>query len=347
MGVRFSTEVCRLRERSGTGAGECRQERRPIGFHHGHDHAHGHDHEHALGHGPSAQAQASDRTDVSRRLGWVLVVTSAFMVAELVGGLVSGSLALLADAGHMFSDVGALALSLFAIRLARRPPTARRTYGYARVEILAALVNGATLLLVAGLILMEAWDRSRAPVEIDGAVMLVVASIGLAVNLLGAFVLHGHAHANLNVRGAYLHILGDLLGSVGAIAAGVIVLTTGWTLADPIISALIAVLILVSAWKLVREAADVLMESAPSHIDPNDVVEALRTIGGLDDIHDVHVWTLTSGFIALSGHGVIDDPKQHMRILEDVRARVGAFGIEHVTFQIELRELVQLEKQDR
>lgn len=269
------------------------------------------------------------------------------MVAEVVGGLLSGSLALLADAGHMFSDAGALALSLVAIRLARRPPTARRTYGYARFEILAAWVNGATLLVVSGLILFEAWERSRAPVAIDAGVMMAVAAMGLIVNIVGASVLHAHAHDNLNVRGAYLHVLGDLLGSVGTLAAAGIVLATGWTLADPIVSVVIALLIIASAWKLVREATDVLLESAPAHIDPPEVVEALCAIDGLDDIHDVHIWTLTSGFVALSGHGVIDDPAHHMRVLDDVKERVRDFGIEHVTFQIELRPLVQLEKHDR
>lgn len=269
------------------------------------------------------------------------------MVAEIVGGLLSNSLALLADAGHMFTDVAALALSVFAMHLARRPATQRRTYGYARLEILAALLNGATLLLIAGLIVVEAWERARTPVEIDGAVMLGVATAGLMVNVIGAILLHGHAHDNLNVRGAYLHVLGDLLGSIGAITAGVVVLTTGWTLADPIISVVIAVLILFSAWNLVREATDVLMESAPAHLDMDAVLDALRGIEGLDDIHDVHVWTLTSGFVALSAHGVIDDPLEHSRVLDDVRGKMAGFGIEHVTFQLELRPVYQVTERAR
>jgi cobalt-zinc-cadmium efflux system protein len=275
-------------------------------------------------------------------LKWVLIITALFMVAEIVGGLLSGSLALLADSGHMFTDAAAIGLSLFAMRIAQRPPNTKRTFGYVRLEILAALVNGATLLAIAGLIVFEAWQRLRDPVVIDGTIMLSVAALGLAVNVAGAFLLHSHAHDNLNVRGAYLHVLGDLLGSVGAIAAGIIVLTTGWTPADPIISVVIALLILFSAWKLVREATDVLLESVPSHVDMDGVLAALASIDGLDDVHDVHVWTLTSGFVAISAHGVIDDPIKHSRVLTEVRKLMASHGIDHVTFQIEMRRLYQI-----
>ncbi len=309
---------------------------------------HGHDHS-AMGHTRSGVAAAhapgtsTRRGEVSKRLSWVLGITALFMVAEVVGGVLSNSLALLADAGHMFTDVAALGLSVFAMRLARRPATERRTYGYARFEILAALINGASLLLIAGLIIVEAWRRVRVPVAIDGGVMLTVATLGLCVNIVGAFLLHSHAHDNLNVRGAYLHVLGDLLGSIGAIAAGLAVLLFGWTLADPVISVVIALLILFSAWNLVREATDVLLESAPSHLDMGVIQAELRSIEGLSEVHDLHVWTLTSGFVALSGHGVIDDPAQHMRVLDEIREKMARFGIEHVTFQIELRPLYQME----
>jgi cobalt-zinc-cadmium efflux system protein len=282
------------------------------------------------------------RGEVSGRLKWVLGLTATFMVAELVGGLLSNSLALLADAGHMLTDVAALGLSVFAISLARRPPSRKRTYGYVRFEILAALVNGAALLGISGLILWEAWERLRQPAAIDGTIMLTVAGAGLLVNIVGATLLHSHAHDNLNVRGAYLHVIGDLLGSVGALMAGVIILTTGWTPIDPIASVAIALLILFSAWHLVREAADVLLESAPSHVDMQAILDDLGNIGGLEEVHDVHVWTLTSGFIALSAHGVIDDVTQHNRILNEVREKMRARGIEHVTFQIELRPLYNL-----
>lgn len=327
-----------------------------MGFGHIHQHEHGADgHHHAVGapghaHDGSPGAEpghGSGRADVGRRLTWVLGLTAVFTVAEIVGGLVSGSLALLADAGHMFSDVAALGLSLVAIRLAQRPPSTRRTYGYARFEILAALVNGAALLLVAGWIVAEAWGRVRNPVQIDGPVMLSVAVLGLLVNVVAARVLHAHAHDNLNVRGAYLHVLGDLLGSVGTLAAGGIVIATGWMLADPLISVVIALLIVVGAWNLVREATEVLLESVPRHIDMDEVMATLQGISGLDDVHDVHVWTLTSGFVALSGHGVIDDPQEHMRILEEVRTEMESLGIPHVTFQIELRPLVQVRTNSR
>ncbi len=314
-----------------------------LGHHHdGHD---GHAHHGRADHVPGrhgALSHSPPRGEVTRRLKWVLGVTAVFMVAEVVGGLLSNSLALLADAGHMFTDVAALALSVFAIHMARRPANERRTYGYARLEILAALLNGATLLVIAGMIMVEAWKRMQSPVEIDGVVMLSVAALGLGVNVVGAFMLHSHAHDNLNVRGAYLHVLGDLLGSVGAILAGVVILTTGWLFADPIISVVIALLILFSAWNLVREATDVLLESAPSHLDMGAVLEALQSVDGLDEVHDVHVWTLTSGFVALSAHGVIDDPVHHSRVLQDIRSAMAKFGIEHVTFQIELRPLYQV-----
>jgi cobalt-zinc-cadmium efflux system protein len=302
-----------------------------------------HDHGHA-DHGPHGHHhhRLVSRGSEGARLKLVLIITSLFMIAEVVGGLLSGSLALLADSGHMFTDVAALALSLFAMRMAQRPPNTKRTFGYVRLEILAALVNGATLLLIAGVIVLEAWQRLRDPVAIDGTIMLGVATLGLGVNIIGASLLHSHAHDNLNVRGAYLHVLGDLLGSVGAMAAGVIVLTTGWTPADAIISAMIALLILFSAWKLVREATHVLLESVPAHIDMDRMLDALSNIDGLDEVHDVHVWTLTSGFVAISAHGVIDDPTDHGRVLNEVQELVASHGIDHVTFQIEMRRLYQI-----
>lgn len=323
-----------------------------MGFHnHSHDNGHDHaqDHVHPPAHGSAGARSivAGRRDGISRRLSWVLAITVLFMVAEIVGGIISGSLALLADAGHMFSDSAALILSLVAVRLAQRPPTPRRTFGLVRFEVLAALINGAALLAVSVLIVFEAIDRVRDPVEIDGVVMLSVASLGFLVNLVGVSVLHGHSHDNLNMRGAYLHVLGDLLGSVGAIAAAVVVLSTGWAPADPLISIVIALLILFSAWNLVREATDVLLESAPAHIDVGAVAEDLRGIEGLEDLHDLHIWTLTSGFVALSGHGVLDDPTQHTRVLDEVRSRAAAFGIEHVTFQLEFRTLYQLVREER
>jgi cobalt-zinc-cadmium efflux system protein len=273
---------------------------------------------------------------------WVLGITAGFMVAEVVGGVLSNSLALLADAGHMFTDVAALALSLVAMRLAQRPPSPTKTYGYVRLEILAALINGAALLVISVFIIKEAWERFSSPPEVDGPLMMGVAVVGLGVNVVAAILLHRHADENLNVRGAYLHVLGDLLGSVGAIIAGTLILTTGWMLADPIISIIIACLILVGAWRLVREATDVLLEGAPRGLDVEALVDDLRGIEGLEEIHDVHVWTLTSGFVAMSGHGVIDDLSMHRRILDEINQMLNDKGISHITFQLEPRPLHQI-----
>ena len=301
-----------------------------------HIHA-GHTHAHGGAHGGLVQ-----RTVQSNKLRIVLVMTAAFMVAEIVGGVLSNSLALLADAGHMFTDVGALALSMFAMRMAQRPPSRERTFGYVRLEILAALVNGAALLVISGLIAWEAWARLSVPQDVNGPVMLSVAVVGLGVNVVGAFLLHSHSGSNLNMRGAYLHVLGDLLGSVGAIVAGLVILFTGWTPADPIISVFIALLILVGAWRLVREAAEILLEMAPRHIEMEKVEEDLETIPELHDVHDLHVWTLTSGFVALSGHGVIDDPAHHQVVLDEIQTRIERHGISHITFQLEPRRLHQI-----
>lgn len=284
------------------------------------------------------------RKDQRRRMRWVLLITAGFMLAEVVGGILSNSLALLADAGHMFADVGALALSMVAMRLAQRPPSPTKTYGYVRLEILAALINGAALLFISFFILKEAWERFRTPPEVDGPLMMTVAAAGLAVNVTGAILLHKHAQDSLNVRGAYLHVLGDLLGSVGALTAGLVILTTGWMTADPLISVAIALLILFGAWRLVREAADVLLEGAPRELDVEELVEDLRGIEGLEELHDIHVWTLTSGFVAMSGHGVIDNLDMHRRILDQINAKLNERGISHVTFQLEPRPLHQIEE---
>jgi cobalt-zinc-cadmium efflux system protein len=271
-------------------------------------------------------------------------MTAGFMVIEVVGGILANSLALLADAGHMLTDVGALALSLWAIKLASRPASAGKTYGYVRLEILAALVNGAALFGMSGFIAWEAWRRIRQPVAVDGPLLVGVALGGLVVNLVAAKLLHPHAAGSLNARGAYLHILGDLMGSVGALAAGAIVWVSGWTPADAVMSVLIAGLILLSAVRLVREATSVLMEAAPDHVDVSQLLEDLRNVPELHHVHDLHVWTLTSGFVALSAHGVIDDPYHQRQVLDEVRQRVRRHGIEHVTFQLEPRELVQVRR---
>ncbi len=257
------------------------------------------------------------------------------MVAEVVGGWLSNSLALLADAGHMLTDAAAVGLALFASWIAVRPATVEKTFGYLRLEILAALVNGAVLFVVAGLIIWHATERFMIPADVEPRILFVVASVGLVGNAVALRILHGGHEDSLNVRGAYLHVLGDLLGSVGALAAGIVILSTGWMLADPIISVLIALLILVGAWRLMRESVDVLLEATPRHIDLNNVSASIVSIPGVSEVHDLHVWTVTSGIIAMSGHAVVRNPQRNQEVLETVQSRMVELGIGHVTVQIE------------
>ncbi len=270
----------------------------------------------------------------SRALKFVLIITAGFMVVEFVAGWIANSLALLADAGHMLTDAAALALALFAVWIAQRPATADKTFGYLRLEILAALVNGAALFVVAGVIVWDAVGRLADPPAVEPRILFGVASAGLVVNVVGAWLLHRGRDESLNIRGAYLHVLGDLLGSVGAMAAGAIILLTGWMLADPVISVGIALLILVGAWRLVRESVDVLLEATPRHIALGEVERLIAAIPGVSDVHDLHVWTLTSGVVAMSGHAIVEDPAAAQRVLEAVQERMAGLGINHVTMQI-------------
>jgi len=298
---------------------------------------------HGLGaHNHKLENGAVGRHLQGNRLRIVLVITGLFMVAEVVGGILANSLALLADAGHMLTDVLALGLSLVATRFAMRSPNPERTFGYVRLEILAALVNGAFLLGISVWIAWEAWNRIQSPQDVDGPLLLTVACLGLIVNMIGATLLHEHATDNLNVRGAYLHILGDLLGSVGAIGSGIIIILTGWTPADPLASIIISGLILIGAWRLTREAVEVLLEMSPRHLDTTEILNDLKSIQNLEEVHDLHVWTLTSGFVALSAHGVLSDPACHQVVLDEIRKRMKRYGIEHVTFQLEPKRLHQI-----
>jgi cobalt-zinc-cadmium efflux system protein len=287
---------------------------------------------HSHAHDEHSRSRAKDR----RRLAVTLALVSLYLVAEVLGGLWTGSLALLADAGHMFSDVAALALSLFAIWLAQRPTTLERTFGYHRVEILAALANAVALVVVALLILSEAYERLGNPRDVLGAPMLLIAVGGLLVNLAGLWMLHGGKNSNLNVRGAWLHVLSDTLGSIGVITAAFLVWAFGWTQADPIASILIALLVIFASWQLIRETVGVLMEAAPGHIDVEEVRRALCETHGVLSIHDLHVWTITSGFVSLSCHVEsshrVPDHELLTTFQELLRER---FGIEHVTIQIE------------
>jgi cobalt-zinc-cadmium efflux system protein len=287
---------------------------------HSHDQSHHH-----------STASASER-----RLLIVLVVTTAYMLAEVAGGLLTGSLALIADSGHLLGDVLGLAMALAAIRFARRPATADRTYGFYRAEILAALANSIGLLLVASWILFAAWQRlTESAVEINALPMLVVAAGGLLVTLLGVVLLHVGARESLNVRAAFLEVLGDLLGAAGTIIAALIILATGWTQADAIISALIGLFVVPRAWVLLRSVVDVLLESTPSHLNTPQIEAAMRAAPGVESVHDLHLWSITSGFDAMSGH-VRSNGRRTEDVLHDLRTMLrDRFGIEHVTLQVE------------
>jgi cobalt-zinc-cadmium efflux system protein len=252
----------------------------------------------------------------------------------------------LADAGHMLTDVGALSMSLLAVWFAQKPPTPMNTYGYFRAEILAAMANGVVLFLVAGYILYEAFERVLRPPQILSGPMLVIAIFGLGVNLLGMGLLHRGAGESLNIRGAYLEVLGDALGSVGVIGAAVIIQTAGFYLADPLISAAIGLFILPRTWALMRQALHILMEGVPPHLDVRQIEAAMAMVPGVRAVHDLHVWTLTSGKEAMSSHVVVDDLSAGDRILRQLHTLLHErFGIEHTTIQLEVEPLVQIAPQ--
>ena len=271
-----------------------------------------------------------------RRMTIVLGITAAYMLAEVVGGFVTGSLALLADSGHLLGDVLGLAMAVGAIRFARRPATAGRTYGFYRAEILAALLNSVALIVVAAWILFAAWERLNSPlVEVQALPMLLVAVGGLVVTLVGVGLLHAGARASLNVRAAFLEVFGDLLGAIGTIVAALIILRTGWTPADAIISAFIGIFMLPRALALMRSVVDVLLESTPRHLDTSEIEAAMRAQPGVDSVHDLHLWSITSGFDAMSGH-VRSNGRPSDEVLHDLRTMLrDRFGIEHVTLQVE------------
>lgn len=281
--------------------------------------------------------------DQLRELGAVrtaLFVTTVLCAVELAGGWLTNSLALVSDAAHVLGDVGALALSLFALRIATREASASKTFGYHRAEILAALLNGVVLWVIVFFIAVEAWRRLWTPPAVASEGMLAVAGLGLIVNVIVALRLRPHRTHSLNLRGAYLHVVSDLLGSVGAVLAALVILATGWNAADAIASILIAALVLASSWKLVREAVDVLMEAVPAHVDLDRLQAALERVPGTDEVHDLHVWSLTTGRCALSAHAVVSaeahgngDDDRILAAMADVCAR--EFAIDHVTIQIE------------
>jgi cobalt-zinc-cadmium efflux system protein len=297
--------------------------------------AHHHNHQH-------------NRHDDSRRMAIVLALNVAMLVIGVVGGLAFNSLALLADAGHVLTDVGAIGLALFAAWVATRPSGPQQTFGYRRVEILAALFNGFTLVAVAVFVFVEAIVRLSDPPEVTGSGVLVIGVASLIGNGIGTLVLMGGDRGNVNLEGVLRHTAADALGSLGVILAGIVVITTGWDQADPIISMAIGVLILLGSWRLLREPFNVLMESAPEGIDVQDVGQAMCSVPGVREVHDLHVWTVTSGFPALAAH-IRSDPSEPA---DEVRERLEAvlhesFGLDHTTLQVVPEPLLQLEDRRR
>jgi cobalt-zinc-cadmium efflux system protein len=306
-----------------------------------HDHTHEHGHDHAHDH---AHAHHGGHRGVARSLKIALAITIVLLIGEGVGGWIAHSLALLADAGHVLTDGAALGLSLFVVWLARQPGKESKTYGYLRWEILAALINATTLLLISVWIVVEAVLRFRHPEPINGSLMLGVAAAGLVANGIAVKVLHASHTHNLNVRAAYLHILGDLLAAAGTVVAAIIVRYTGWLGADPAASLLTTLLIIASAWRLLRESVDVLLEAAPSHISLDEIRAAICSVDGVESMHDLHVWTVTSGVVAMSGHVIVREYERHQEVLETALDVLQQKGIHHATLQLERSEMDDCEE---
>jgi cobalt-zinc-cadmium efflux system protein len=298
-----------------------------------HDHEHNHDHEHTHGH-----EILRVTTGGQRDLLIALSITILMMIVEVVGGLLSNSLALLSDAGHMFTDNLALLLSFFAMKFATRPATEKKTFGFYRLEILAALLNGIVLVLISIYIMYQAYLRMIHPQPVQGQLMLIVAMIGLVANVAGAFILFKHSHASLNIRGAYLHIVGDALSSIGVVIGGIIIIYAGWYLIDPILSIVISMIIIYGSWSLVTESVNILLESVPSHIDIDTVTAELAQVKGVREAYHIHIWAITSGVYSMSAHVLIDDQliSGCRNIIDEIRELLSQkFNILHSTIQIE------------
>ena len=295
---------------------------------HAHTHKHGHEHDHAHNHAENAD---------ERRLLIALALTSVFMIAEVIGGVLSGSLALIADAGHMATDTAALALAWFSTRLSRKPATILRSYGHHRAQVLAAFINGAVLIALSVWIIIEAIKRFMAPVDVLGGPMLIVATLGLVVNVAAFFVLQGGSRENLNMRGALLHVMGDMLGSAAAIAAAAVIIFTGWTPIDPLLSIFVSLLIVRSAWSLVRRSWHVLMEGTPDGVDVTAMIADLKAAApGVADIHHVHVWALTPQKPLVTMHARLNEGASGEDALRLLHAALREhFGVAHATIQIE------------
>jgi cobalt-zinc-cadmium efflux system protein len=299
----------------------------------GHNHSHGHSHGHGHGHSHS-------HTNNKKALFWAFLLIATFMVVEVIGGVITNSLALLSDAGHMLSDAAALGLSLFAMKLGERKATQSKTYGFKRFEIIAAALNGLTLIVISIYIFVEAYHRFTDPPEVQSMGMLTISVIGLVVNIIAAWILmSGDKDENLNVRSAFLHVLGDMLGSVGAITAALLIYFFGWGLADPIASIAVAILIIISGWRVTKESFHVLMEGTPEQIELNEVKDEIMKIPEVIDVHDVHVWSITSGVLMFTGHIAVEGGGAHDRVLHKAQKLLhDRFGIDHSTLQVEGEE---------
>ncbi|WP_017755160.1 cation diffusion facilitator family transporter [Calidifontibacillus oryziterrae] len=315
--------------------------------HHGHSHGHSHDHNH-YSHDQHHHGHHHGHTREGNKKGLMiaLIITAGIMLLEFFGGLLTNSLALLSDSGHMLSDASSLALSLVAMWFATRPASPNKTYGFYRFEILAALFNGVTLFLIAGFIIVEAYERFLEPPTVASASMIAIATIGLLANIGSAFALlqKGDVKDNVNIRSAYLHVIGDALGSVGAIIAGLIMYFFNWYVADPLISVVVALLILRSAWGVVKHTVHILMEGTPITIDQKEVKETLLEIDGVINVHDLHIWTITSGLDSLSCHLLVEDDHDSQTILQQAITTIEyKFKIQHTTIQVEKSNLQHAE----
>ncbi|MFO0575340.1 MAG: cation diffusion facilitator family transporter [Polyangia bacterium] len=301
-----------------------------------HDHDHDHDSDHSHGHGHDHRPSRSVAAKNKGRLSIVLALTTVYMIAEVIAGLWTGSLALLADAGHMLTDAAGVGLALLAVWFGERPATPQRTYGFHRAEILAALANAVVLLVLSVFVVWEAYRRFRAPPVVNSGPMLLVAALGLVVNAAGLLVLRGGSKTSLNLKGAYYELLSDALASVGVILAAAVMWATGWYYADPLISAAIGLFIVPRTWRLLKEAVHILLEGVPPGMDLEEVRTTLGRVPGVVTIHDLHVWALTSGMNAASLHAVLADGADFDEVGRALRAQArAAFDIEHITVQVE------------
>jgi cobalt-zinc-cadmium efflux system protein len=293
-------------------------------------------HSHPHSHAPD-QARANRHDTNERRMGIAALLTGLFMGAEVAGGIISGSLALLADAGHMLTDFASLSLAWFGFRLARRSADWRRTYGFDRFQVLIAFVNGLALFVIAAWILYEAYERLSAPQPVAGGIMVVVAILGLLVNIAAFALLHGADRQNLNVRGAAIHVLGDLLGSVAALIAGAVILLTGWTPIDPLLSVLVALIIVRSGWQVVRESGHILLEGAPSELDTRHIgPDLIASVPGVVGVHHLHVWSITQERRMVTLHACVEEDRDGDEMVKTIKQRLKErFGLDHATVEIE------------